>query len=58
MNFLYPIQKNPLHVSAVFDLTIVTSILFGSLQKVSINRALKLIEAVGLIPEVKLHRAA
>ncbi len=36
----------------------VTGILSGSLQKVTIDRVLKLVEAVGLIPEIKLHRAA
>lgn len=36
----------------------VTGILSGSLQKVTIDRVLQLIEAVGLIPEIKLHRAA
>lgn len=36
----------------------VTGILSGSLQKVTIDRVLKLVEAVGLIPEIKLRRAA
>lgn len=36
----------------------VTGILSGSLQKVTIDRVLKLVEAVGLVPEIKLHRAA
>jgi predicted XRE-type DNA-binding protein len=36
----------------------VTGILTGSLQKITIDRILKLVEAVGLIAEVKLRRAA
>ena len=36
----------------------VTGILSGSLQKVTIDRVLKLIEAVGLLPEIKLHKKA
>ncbi len=36
----------------------VTGILSGSLQKVTIDRVLKLVEAVGLVPEIRLHRAA
>lgn len=36
----------------------VTGILTGSLQKVTIDRVLRLVEAVGLIAEVKLKRAA
>ncbi|MEQ1723228.1 MAG: XRE family transcriptional regulator [Pseudobdellovibrio sp.] len=36
----------------------VTGILSGSLQKITIDRVLKLIEAVGLFPELKLHRKA
>lgn len=36
----------------------VTGILSGSLQKITIDRVLKLVEAVGLIPEIKLRRAA
>lgn len=36
----------------------ITGILSGSLQKVTIDRVLKLVEAVGLVPEIKLHRAA
>lgn len=36
----------------------VTGILSGSLQKVTIDRVLKLVEAVGLVAEVKLHKAA
>lgn len=36
----------------------VTGILSGSLQKVTIDRVLKLVEAVGLIAEVKLKKAA
>jgi hypothetical protein len=35
----------------------VTGILSGSLQKVTIDRVLKLIEAVGLVAEVKVKRA-
>jgi predicted XRE-type DNA-binding protein len=34
----------------------VTGILSGSLQKVTIDRILRLVDAVGLRPEVKLHR--
>lgn len=36
----------------------VTGILSGSLQKITIDRVLKLVEAVGLLPELKLHRKA
>ena len=35
----------------------VTGILSGSLQKVTIDRVLKLIQAVGLVAEVKVKRA-
>ncbi len=35
----------------------VTGILSGSLQKVTIDRVLRLIEAVGLVAEVKVKRA-
>ena len=36
----------------------VTGILSGSLQKITIDRILRLVKAVGLVPEIKLHRAA
>ena len=36
----------------------VTGILSGSLQKVTIDRLLRLLEAVGLEAEIKVHRAA
>lgn len=36
----------------------VTGILNGSLQKVTIDRVLRLVEAAGLVAEVKLKRAA
>lgn len=36
----------------------VTGILSGSLQKITIDRVLKLVEAVGLLPELKLHKKA
>ena len=36
----------------------VTGILSGSLQKITIDRVLRLIEAVGLEPEIRLRRAA
>ena len=36
----------------------VTGILSGSLQKVTVDRILRLIEAVGLEAEIKLRRAA
>lgn len=36
----------------------VTGILAGSLQKVTIDRVLRLVEAVGLTAEVKLKKAA
>lgn len=36
----------------------VTGILTGSLQKVTIDRVLRLVEAVGLIAEVNLKKAA
>jgi predicted XRE-type DNA-binding protein len=38
--------------------TTVTGILSGSLQKVTIDRLLRLIDAVGLQAEVKVRRAA
>jgi len=36
----------------------VTGILSGSLQKITIDRILKLVEAVGLIAEVRVRQAA
>jgi predicted XRE-type DNA-binding protein len=36
----------------------VTGILSGSLQKITIDRVLRLVEAVGLEAEIKLRRAA
>jgi predicted XRE-type DNA-binding protein len=36
----------------------VTGILSGSLQKVTIDRVLKLVEAVGLVAEVKIKSSA
>jgi predicted XRE-type DNA-binding protein len=36
----------------------VTGIISGSLQKVTIDRILKLVDAVGLVPHVRLTRAA
>lgn len=36
----------------------VTGILSGSLQKVTLDRILKLVEAVGLVPELKLRKIA
>ena len=36
----------------------VTGILSGSLQKITIDRILKLVEAVGLLPELRLHKRA
>jgi predicted XRE-type DNA-binding protein len=36
----------------------VTGILSGSLQKVTIDRVLRLVEAVGLQAEIKIRRAA
>lgn len=36
----------------------VTGILSGSLQKITIDRVLKLVEAVGLVAEVRLKKAA
>jgi predicted XRE-type DNA-binding protein len=36
----------------------VTGILSGSLQKVSLDRVLRLVEAAGLVAEVKIKRAA
>ena len=36
----------------------VTGILSGSLQKVTIDRVLRLVEAVGLVAEVRLRKAA
>jgi len=38
--------------------TTVTGILSGSLQRVSIDRILKLVEAAGLVAEIRLKRAA
>jgi predicted XRE-type DNA-binding protein len=36
----------------------VTGILSGSLQRVTIDRILKLVEAVGFVPEIKLKKVA
>jgi len=36
----------------------VTGILSGSLQKVTLDRILKLVEAVGFVPEIKLRKVA
>lgn len=36
----------------------VTGILSGSLQKVTLDRILRLVEAVGLVPEIRLHKSA
>lgn len=36
----------------------VTGILSGSLQKITIDRVLKLVEAAGLVAEVRVHRKA
>lgn len=36
----------------------VTGIISGSLQKVTIDRVLRLVEAVGLVPQLKLTKAA
>jgi predicted transcriptional regulator len=36
----------------------VTGILSGSLQKVTLDRILRLVEAVGLVPELKLRKIA
>ncbi|PIT99134.1 MAG: hypothetical protein COT74_08965 [Bdellovibrionales bacterium CG10_big_fil_rev_8_21_14_0_10_45_34] len=36
----------------------VTGILSGSLQKVTLDRILRLVEAVGLFPEIKLKKLA
>lgn len=36
----------------------VTGILSGSLQKVTIDRLLRLLEAVGLAADIRVHRAA
>ncbi len=36
----------------------VTGILSGSLQKVTIDRVLRLVEAAGLVAEVRVHSAA
>jgi predicted XRE-type DNA-binding protein len=38
--------------------TAVTGIISGSLQKVTIDRILRLVEAVGLVPQLKLTKAA
>ena len=38
--------------------SVVTGILSGSLQKITIDRVLRLVEAVGLEPMIKLRRAA
>lgn len=38
--------------------TAVTGILSGSLQKVTLDRVLRLVESVGLIAEVKIKQAA
>ena len=44
--------------SAGLGRTTVTGILSGSLQKVSLGRVLRLVEAAGLEADVKVHRAA
>jgi predicted XRE-type DNA-binding protein len=36
----------------------VTGILSGSLQRVTLDRILKLVEAVGLVPEIKVKKVA
>ena len=36
----------------------VTGILSGSLQKLTLDRILRLVEAVGLVPELKLRKIA
>jgi predicted XRE-type DNA-binding protein len=36
----------------------VTGILSGSLQKITIDRILRLVEAVGLLPELRLRKKA
>lgn len=36
----------------------VTGILSGSMQKVTLDRLLKIVEAVGLVPELKLRKAS
>jgi predicted XRE-type DNA-binding protein len=36
----------------------VTGILSGSLQKVTLDRILKLVEAVGFVPEIRLKKVA
>jgi predicted XRE-type DNA-binding protein len=36
----------------------VTGILSGSLQRVTLDRILKLVEAVGFVPEIKLKKVA
>lgn len=36
----------------------VTGILTGSLQKITIDRVLRLVEAVGLVAEIRLRKAA
>lgn len=55
-------RQNMTHVllakRAKLSRSAVTGILSGSLQKITIDRILKLVEAVGLMPELKLHRRA
>jgi predicted XRE-type DNA-binding protein len=36
----------------------VTGILSGSMQRVTLDRVLRMVEAVGLIPELKLRKAS
>jgi predicted XRE-type DNA-binding protein len=60
---LEAIQKKKLtHVEvakrAKLPRSAVTGILSGSLQKITIDRVLKLVEAVGLVAEVKVKNSA
>ena len=47
-----------LAVRSAIPRTAVTGILSGSLQKVSLERLFRLLFAVGLVPEIKIKKAA
>ncbi len=55
-------KKNITHIQlaekAGLPRSAVTGILSGSLQKVTVDRILRLVEAVGLVAEVKIHKMA
>ncbi len=52
------ITHNELAKRSKLPRSAVTGILSGSLQKITIDRVLRLVEAVGFVAEIKLHKAA